>query len=104
MDLDTILAGMFVGAIILGVIVGIWKEITRSFQGTEDEQFQSGVNEHDAGHTPRWWWGQARRTGWKAAEQYQAGIDAYTEGEQLRWWWPRAKRGGWTDAQRAAGC
>ena len=62
------------------------------------------MNDYAAGQTLRWWWGQTRRTGWKAAEQYQAGIDAYTEGERPRWWWPRAKRGGWTDTQRAGGC
>ena len=93
MDHATVIAGVILGAIILGVIVGIWEGITSSFQGTKDEQFQTGVNDHAAGQPPRWWWGRARRIGWKTAEQYQAGIAAYTEGERLRWWWPRAKRG-----------
>ena len=88
MDHDTII----IGAIILAVvIVGIWEGITSSFQGTKDEQFQTGVNDYAAGQPSRWWWGRARRTGWKAAEQYQAGVAAYIEGERLRWWWRRAK-------------
>ena len=37
MDHDTIIAGMILGAIILGVIMGIWEGITSSFQGTKDE-------------------------------------------------------------------
>ena len=69
MDSDTILTGMIVGAVILGVIYGFVEEFRRPSQGTENEQFQDGLEDHAAGQTPRWWWSRPKRRGWMDARR-----------------------------------